>query len=146
MTATYLPAGMPAPEADALTRPFWEGLKQHRILVQRCTHCNTWQWGPEWICHACHAFDPAWVEIAGAGRIDSFARIWHPVHPALEGHGPYLAVIVTIADAGGIRMVGNLLGDPKQDVTIGSRVLPVFEDQPDAATPHTLLQWTLARD
>ena len=53
MTATqvfYLPEGlpMPVPEADGLTRPYWEGLRREELWVQRCSQCQTWQWGAEW--------------------------------------------------------------------------------------------------
>jgi len=140
----YLPAGLPAPQADALSQPYWDGLRRHRLLVQRCSHCNTWQWGPEWLCHRCHAFDPDWVEVSPHGVIETFARVWHPAHPALATHGPYLVVLVALPGADGIRMVGNLLGDPLRPVRIGAAVSGRFEDHADAAAPFTLLQWALA--
>ena len=66
--------------------------------------------GPEWICHRCHSFDLSWQEIQGKGRIYSYQRPHHPVHAALNGHGPYLAVLVELPEHGNIRMVGNLQG------------------------------------
>jgi uncharacterized protein len=42
-------------------------------------------------------------------------------------------------------MFGNLLGDPRQQVTIGAQVLAVFEPHDDAATPYTLVQWRTER-
>jgi hypothetical protein len=63
------------------------------------------------------------------------------VHPALRGHGPYLVVLVELPAAGGVRMVGNLLGDPMQTVQIGAVVEAVFEPHDDAAPPFTLVQW-----
>lgn len=75
------------------------------------------------------------------GRIYSWERVWHPVHPALKGHCPYLAVLVELPHAGGLRMVGNLLGDPLQEVRIGAEVQGVFEHHPEASQPYTLLQW-----
>jgi len=74
----------------------------------------------EWICHACHSFDLDWVEVAGRGRIYSWERSHHPVHPALKDRVPYVAVLVELPDAGNVRMVGNLLGDPMADVVIDS--------------------------
>ena len=75
MSATYLPPGLPAPvpESDDLSKPFWDGLRAGRLLVQRCSTCSTWQFGPEWLCHRCHAFDPAWVDVAPRGRIRMLA-------------------------------------------------------------------------
>jgi len=61
---SYLPLGLPIPvaEPDGLSAPYWTGLRHDRLLVQHCGHCQTWQFGPEWLCHRCHAFDPEWTE------------------------------------------------------------------------------------
>ena len=67
----------------------------------------------------------------------------HPVHAALTGRGPYIAVLVELPEYGGIRMVGNLLGDPLQAVTIGAPVSAVFEPHDTASPPFTLVQWRL---
>ena len=141
--STYLPAGLPIPvaEPDGLSAPYWAGLRQNRLLVQRCTHCQTWQFGPEWICHHCHAFDPEWTEVEPRGRIFSWERVWHPSHAALRQRGPYLAVLVEIPHAGGVRMVGNLLGDPMQAVVIGADVEGVFEHHVASDPAYSLLQW-----
>jgi hypothetical protein len=61
----------------------------------------------------------------------------------LQGHGPYLAVLVELAQAGGVRMVGNLLGDPMQDVVIGSEVEGVFEHHAEAQPAYSLLHWRI---
>lgn len=145
MSTSYLPAGLPipVPEPDGVSAPFWEGLREGVLRVQRCTHCSTYQFGPEWICHACLQFDPAWVEIAPTGRIYSWERVWHPVHPALKEHGQYLAVLVELPQAGNVRMVGNLLGDAGQSVNIGAEVEGVFEHHPNAEPPYSLLQWRI---
>lgn len=145
-STAYLPPGLPipVPENDGLSRPYWEGLRANRLLVQRCPSCSNWQFGPEWICHRCHRLDPDWVEVAPSGRIYAFERVWHPVHAALKGHGPYLVVLVELPEAGGIRLIGNLLGDPRQAVEIGTAVEGVFEHHADAQPAYSLLQWRVA--
>ena len=142
---SYLPAGLPVPvpSPDGLTAPYWQGTRIGVLRIQRCRACGSWQWGPEWICHACRSFDLDWTEVAGSGRIYSWERPCHPVHPALNGHGPYILVLVELPEAGGVRMVGNLLGDPLQPVTIGAGVVAVFEPHDDAEPPFTLVQWRL---
>lgn len=146
-TEHYLPAGLPipVPEGDGLSAPFWTGLRDNRVMVQHCEACGCWQHGPEWLCHRCHAFDPAWEAVAPRGRIYSWERVWHPVHPCLGGHGPYLAVLVELPEAGQVRMLGNLLGDPLQEVRIGAEVEGVFEHHPEASPPFSLLQWQTVR-
>jgi len=143
---SYLPDGMPRPVPDALTAPFWAAAREERLLAQRCGACGTWQWGPEWCCHACRTFDPGWTEVPAPGgvyrgRIYSWERNHHPVHPALRGRAPYIVVLVELPDAGNIRMVGNLLGNPMQEVRIGAEVKAAFEHHNRADPPYTLVQW-----
>lgn len=140
----YLPEGLPipVPESDGLSEPYWEGLKCEELWIQRCKSCANWQWGPEWVCHQCHSFELDWVQVEGKGRIYSWERAWHPVHPALRARQePYIAVLVELPEAGHVRMIGNLLGDPHQEVAIGTPVEVVFEHHRDADPPHTLAHW-----
>ena len=144
--ATYLPRGLPrpVPEPDGLSAPYWEGTRRRELRVQRCRACRGWQWGPEWICHACLSFDLGWETVESRGTIYSWERVWHPVHPALKETGPYLVVLVELPHAGGIRMVGNLLGDPHQRVRVGAPVVAAFEPHDDAEPPYTLVHWRSA--
>ena len=144
--AYYLPVGLPAPAPanDGLDKPYWEGARAHKLMVQRCNQCKQYQWGPEQICNHCHSFDLGWAEVAGTGRIYSYERIWHPVHPVLKERGPYLVVLIELPQAGNVRMVGNLLGDGRQEVIIGSAVEAVYEEHnEDPKNPFTLVQWKL---
>ncbi|ABQ68332.1 nucleic-acid-binding protein containing a Zn-ribbon-like protein [Rhizorhabdus wittichii RW1] len=145
--AHYLPEGLPAPALaePELEAPYWEGAREERLLVQRCGACATWQWGPEWICHKCLSSDMRWTEVAPRGRIYSYERVWHPAHPVLKGHTPFLAVLVELPEAGNVRMIGNLLGDPLQDVQIGSEVVADYEHHNDATPPYTLVHWRIAQ-
>lgn len=138
----YLPEWMPAPApgSDGLEAPFWDAVKEHRLVVQRCNQCQTWQHGPEWICHNCHSFDLGFEEVEPKGMIYSWERSWYPVHPVLKDAVPYIAVLVELPQAGNVRMLGNLLGDPEQEVVIGSEVEAVFEDH-DGEEGYTLVQW-----
>jgi hypothetical protein len=49
--------------------------------------------------------------------------------------------VLSLPHADGVRMVGNLLGDPMQEVVIGTDVEGVFEHHPDSDPPYSLLQW-----
>jgi uncharacterized OB-fold protein len=140
---SYLNPGLPHPVAagDGLDREYWEALSRGELVIQRCRECGTWQWGPEWLCHACHSFDVGFEPVLPLGEIYSYERVWHPVHPALAEQGPYLVVLVALRDAPGVRLVGNLLGDAGATVKIGAAVEGVFEHHPDAEPPYSLLHW-----
>lgn len=143
MSESYLPPGLPipVPEPNGLSAPFWEGLRNGVLMVQRNPRTGVHQWPPQWISYEDHSFDLEWTSVEPRGRIFSWTRIWHPVHPALKSACPYLVVVVELPHASGVRMLGNLLGDPHQEVRIGESVEGVFEHHPEAAPPFSLLQW-----
>lgn len=143
MNDYYLFAGLPQPAANSLDEPYWSSLPDEILRVQRCNDCLGWQWGPEWLCHHCHSDNLAFKEVVPQGVIYSYERVWHPVHPALKDQGPYIVVLIELPLAGGTRMVGNLLGDPEQTVSIGAAVEGVFEHHTDVQNPFSLLQWRL---
>ena len=141
---TYLPAGLPIPSAapDGLDKEYWEATRQHEIRIQHCARCGTFQFPAEWICNKCHSFEMEWTKVAPRGVIYSWERVWHPAHRALAEACPYIVVVVTLTDAPGVRLIGNLLGDPRQEVRIDSPVEAVFEDHDEG---YTLIQWQPSR-
>jgi uncharacterized OB-fold protein len=117
MSSTYLPNGLPTPSSapDGLAAPYWEGTRQGKLRIQKCSGCGAWQWGPEWICHRCHSFDlcHGMRSTAKAGSTPTSDRTTRCTRRSM-GHGPYIVVLVELPDYGNIRMVGNLLGDSTQ--------------------------------
>ena len=63
MSDYYLAPGLAQPAATELDAPYWNGLRDNVLNVQRCNDCGGWQWGPEWICHHCHSDDVHFVEV-----------------------------------------------------------------------------------
>lgn len=142
---SYLHPGLPKPmpRPDGLDAPYWEALEREVLMVQRCKDCGAWQWGPDWICHRCLSENLAFEAVEPAGRIYSFERVWHPVHPALKEQGPYLVALVELPQCDGARMVGNILGDARQAVRIGATARAVFEHHTEEDPAFTLVQWQL---
>lgn len=136
----YLPDGMPSPLITDLDRAFWEAARDGRLVVQACGDCGAAQFPPEEICNKCHSTNRTWREVRGEGRIFSWSRIWHPVHPALQGRGPYIAVVVRLDEEPSILMIGNLLGETNQAVEIGAPVRATYEDH----GAYGLIQWQRA--
>jgi uncharacterized protein len=143
-TKSYLPPGLavPVPSPDGVDKGFYEALARHELTVQRCNKCRTFQFAPELICHKCQSTDLSWQKVSGRGRLYSWIRIWNAVHPALKEACPYVVAVIELPDAGNVRMVGNLMGDPMQDFPFDADVEAVFEDHPDKG--FTLVQWQLA--
>jgi uncharacterized protein len=136
----YLRNAFPAPQRrpDGFDEGFWEAARQHRLAVQRCLECGHSQFPPEAICKRCQAKNLRWEDISPSGSIYSFVRVWHPTNPVVAECVPYLAGVIDVG-LPGVRFVGNILGDPNQNLHIGARVETAFED--DTERRVTLIHW-----
>ncbi|OEJ32884.1 bifunctional MaoC family dehydratase N-terminal/OB-fold nucleic acid binding domain-containing protein [Streptomyces subrutilus] len=117
----------PRPVVNRDNEGFWAGVRDHKLLIQRCTACAAlrFPWLPG--CNACASPDWDTVEACGAGTVFSYVVMHHPPFPAFTAHehsaaegAPYAVALVELAE--GVRMVSNITGVPYDKVRIG---LPV---------------------
>ncbi|MEE4354713.1 MAG: OB-fold domain-containing protein [Desulfatiglans sp.] len=137
----YMPDGMPLPVPTIDTKGFWDAAKRHELVIQRCLNCGTFRHTPIACCHVCQSFEYEWHRVSGKGIVYSYIICNHPVHPVLESRVPYNVVAVELPDAGNVRVSGNLLDCPEQEIYIGMPVEVTWEDIDDEVT---LPQWKKA--
>ena len=63
------------PEPDEDSAFFWDGLRRHRLLVQRCPACGRHRFPPMPSCPACGAERGDPVAVSGLGRVYSWVRV-----------------------------------------------------------------------
>ncbi|GAB7102892.1 bifunctional MaoC family dehydratase N-terminal/OB-fold nucleic acid binding domain-containing protein [Streptomyces phaeofaciens JCM 4814] len=131
----YAPARRPAKPPERRPRPvvnrdnagFWEGVRDHRLLLQRCADCAglRFPWLPG--CADCGCPDWDTVDACGEGTVFSYVVLHHPPFPAFEP--PYAIGLVELAE--GVRMVSNVVGVPYDKVRIGMPVRLEFRRYDD---------------
>jgi uncharacterized protein len=134
--------GWSLPALDALNRAFFT---TGALVLQQCRSCAHTQHPPEEVCEACQAIVFDDFVSAGRGRVESVAVVHHPVHPALAGRTPYAIVLVSVADAPGILIAGNVVGAAPDSVRIGDAVRVAFEQvaDPKGGQPYQIPQWEI---
>ena len=131
------------PEIVDSNRGWWTSGK---LPIQCCSDCGALQHPPEEVCGTCQSTRFGEHECKGEGRIESVAIVHHPVHPALADFVPYAVVVVSLDDAPGVNVVGNVVGSPPDAIEIGAPVRAVFEEVTDPETGDELRipQWEVA--
>ncbi|WP_370531900.1 Zn-ribbon domain-containing OB-fold protein, partial [Streptomyces venezuelae] len=111
-------ARRPRPVINRDNAGFWEGVAEHRLLIQRCGDCSALRlpWLPG--CAECGSGDWDTVEASGAGTVFSYVVMHHPPFPAFDP--PYAVGLIELAE--GVRMVSNVVGVPYDKVRIGMPV------------------------
>jgi uncharacterized OB-fold protein len=101
----------PRPVADQDTQPFWDGVAERRLVVQRCASCGRWIWQPRPLCPSCHTPEPVWTEVAGDARVVSWTALHPPVLAVWADAVPFVVLLVELDGAPGVRMLGQLVDD-----------------------------------
>ena len=127
----YLPPVKKAPRPPrprpAITQDnaFWfEGARDHKLLIQHCTSCGTLRHPPLPACAVCGSLEWDSVESSGRGTIYSYVVVHYPQVPSFE----YPLPIGLIELEEGTRLVANLDGIAPDAVAIGMAVQAEFVD------------------
>jgi uncharacterized OB-fold protein len=107
-----------APTISPDTAFFWNGLREHKLLIQRCAACGALRNPPRPMCPACNSLDWDTIESSGRGTVYSYVMPQHPRFPFFEY--PYIVALVQLAE--GVRVVSNLCGIAPHDVEVGMDV------------------------
>ena len=127
---TEAPAPRPPRPRPAITQDnsfFFEGTKQHKLLIQKCTACGTFRHPPRPSCAKCRSFDWHAIEASGRGTIYSFVVNHYPQVPAFD----YPLVVALVELEEGTRLIANVSGLTPESVAIGMAVEVGFEDCDD---------------
>jgi uncharacterized OB-fold protein len=127
-----LAAPYPRPGITHDNRFFWEGLGQHKLLIQRCARCSRLQHPPTPMCPGCHGFEMDSIEASGRGTVHSFVVVQHPEIPPFS----YPNVIALVELEEGTRLVSRLVGVDPDAVAIGMPVAVEFERVDDDFVVH----------
>ncbi len=123
---------MPLPEPTPVSRPFWDALAEHRILVQYSPSLDRYVFYPRTLAPGSFADDLEWREIDGAGTVYTYTVARRPTGPPWTDAVPQLLAVV--AWDVGPRISTELTDVVREDVRIGMRVVPVFCDTGDGIT------------
>jgi uncharacterized OB-fold protein len=123
------------PEITAGTEPYWNALREHRLIYQRCRECATTYAPYQPNCRNCWSTNVEDLVSTGCGTVYSFSIVWRPPFPAFRPDVPYAVAWVHLAE--GFYVTTNIVNCAPDDVRIDMPVQVVFDD----VTP----QVTLAR-
>ena len=112
----------PAPGVSDDNRFFWEGVKQGKLLIQRCKSCGDLHHPPGPVCPKCQSFDWDTIESSGKGTVYSFVVMHYPEVPPFEYPNP----VGLIELEEGVRLISQLIGVKPGDVKVGQKVQVEF--------------------
>src|SRR5690554_1918171 len=113
----------PMPVQTDISAPFWEGLKEGRVLIQHCSDCEKWTFYPRRHCSHCFSHQVEFREVSGEGVLYTYTVARIPTLPEFAGPEPQLMAVVELDQ--GVRVNTTLVGLKEDEIKIGMRVKPV---------------------
>ena len=78
------------------------------------------------LCPRCWAADLEWQQVAGSGTLYTYTICRKPTHPLFADEVPQLLAVVQLDQ--GPRLTSTLVKVKEQDIRIGMRLQPYFDD------------------
>jgi uncharacterized OB-fold protein len=123
----------PLPVIDPESRPYWDGLREGRLLLKHCRDCGRHHHYPRALCPHCGSAALDWAAARGTGTIYSYTVARRPAGPAFKADTPYVVAVIELDE--GARLMSNIVTGDVESVRIGQRV----RLQLDAVTPEVTL-------
>lgn len=115
----------PLPRPTPVTRPFWAGLAEGKVRIQRCDDCAAWVFYPRSRCNSCLSDRLSWHEVSGEGTLYTFTIARQPTAPHFADETPQRIAVVELDE--GVRLTTNLVNVDDSDIRVGMRVKPWFD-------------------
>ena len=142
MTASAAETLRAGPAPDDSDRPFWEGLREGRLMLPQCGACGRRRPLGRAMCASCWSFQTTWAEAGAVGTVHTWVRSARSFMSELDVPVPYVTVLVQLDDVP-VRLLGILVDEDARPA-IGDRVAGVIQHPANSEWP--VLRWQLARE
>ena len=122
------PIPVPSPESQ----PYWDGLREQRLMMPRCDDCKRYWFPPSLLCPRCNSANWRWTKTNGRGRIYSYVVYHRVYHPAFAQEVPYTVAVIELDE--GPRMYSNVIGVPPDQLSCDMKVEVAYEPITDQIT------------
>ena len=118
----------PRPSTNLDNQFFFDGAKDGKLLIQKCTSCGALRHPPWPMCPSCQSLEWEAIEASGKGTVYSFVTNHYPQVPSFD----YPLNVSLIELEEGVRLVSNVVGVEADAVEIGMAVeveFTAFDDE-----------------
>lgn len=122
----------PQPEVNPVNAPYWNGLREGRLLFQHCCACNHDWLPPREACPRCLSDSIEWRQASGRGKVISWV-VYHTAYDeAFKDRLPYDVTCVELDE--GPRLLTNVPNsEAGRRLALGAPVELAIEHEGDLA-------------
>ncbi|MGO1120685.1 Zn-ribbon domain-containing OB-fold protein [Rhodovibrionaceae bacterium A322] len=122
----------PKPDITAISKPYWDSLREGVLLFQECPSCTHRWLPPRAACPNCLDPNPRWRPSSGQGQVVSWVVYHHAYADHLKSCLPYDVTVVELEE--GPRLLTNVIDSQAgQALSVGLPVELAVERVEDIA-------------
>jgi uncharacterized protein len=115
----------PIPVPSLESQPYWDGLRENKLLMPRCDACGHHWFPPSLLCPHCSAENWSWAAVSGRGRVFSYVVYHRVYHPGFADEVPYAVAVIELDE--GPRMISNVVGIAPDKLVCDMKVEIAYE-------------------
>lgn len=125
----------PLPRITPDAKPFWDALREHKLLLPFCADCGKPHLPPGPVCPFCFGERLEWRAASGRGRLSTWTVVHKEWFAAFAADIPYNVVQVELDE--GPRLTANVVGVPNERLAVGLPVTIDFDEvSPEVTLPR----------
>jgi uncharacterized protein len=123
-----------APRPTPTTQPYWDGVANRQLWIQRCTSCAEHVFYPRTHCPHCCREGLEWVQSTGRARLLTYIISYRAAQD-FEDLCPYVIAVVELNE--GVRMMTNLIEiEPSPEaITLDMELEVAFRERSGVVLP-----------
>jgi uncharacterized OB-fold protein len=122
----------PSPPIHPWTKPFWDGTREGKLVIQQCQVCHRHVFYPRLHCPFCSSGNLSWIQATGRGTVYTFSVVENNAPSAFLNDMPFIIAIVRLEE--GVQMMTNLVDCDPAQVRCDMPVTVTFEPLDDRIT------------
>jgi uncharacterized OB-fold protein len=126
----------PLPTLNEDNAPFWAGLNERELRIQRCAGCGKFRYPISPVCPRCLGAEFAWTPVSGRGTVFSYVIFHRAYHPAFQTDVPYNVALIRLEE--GVFMFSNVIGVRNEEIRCD---MPVAADYDRVTSSITLARF-----
>jgi uncharacterized OB-fold protein len=119
---------VPMPLPDPISRFFWDGVRDHKLLILRCDNCGKFIHFPRDVCRFCLSTELTPTAVSGQATLDTWTEPFQSSDPFFSERVPYIVAIVELVEQSHLKMVTNIVDCPADHLRIGMDVVVDFRE------------------
>lgn len=121
---------------DHDNKEFYRGWLEHKLVMNRCDDCGTWQYPANAWCPNCWSHNVTPTPVSGEGTVHLLIFLHQgPPAPGVDYRTPHPVATVELAEQVGLRFTTTIVNCPNDQIRIGMPVKLAWVDRHGAPYP-----------